>query len=130
MMLKTQTQAAAGSRAPVARRAAAAPLRTRRVCRAEPEQPKTAPIPESFQEPSGFVASDSAGQSNMYPVFTKAYASPTAAPGNTAFAVAAAAIAVAAIVVGLGALTTTGSGPTVDDFKALSEYAAIFSAEI
>ncbi|KIZ07619.1 hypothetical protein MNEG_0334 [Monoraphidium neglectum] len=131
MMLQAQKQVALGSRQAARRNAAVAPLRAPRssgVCRAEP-------TPDSVQEGSGYVAYDSAGQSNMYPVMTKAYADngPNATTeANTGFALFAGAVAVGAIAVAVGLLSikSGGADTTADQFKALSEYASIFAAQI
>lgn len=129
-MLKTQQQAIASSRRGAWGVATVPPMRARRVCRAAEDKP---PEPESFQEPSGFVAYDSAGQSNMYPVFTKAYANTGPddnANATNGIALGAGAVAVGAIVVGLLALGFTGSDVTTDQYKSLSEYASIFAAQL
>ncbi|GBF94492.1 hypothetical protein Rsub_07026 [Raphidocelis subcapitata] len=137
MMLKARTQGISAARAPAAARPAvlrAGSPAARRGAAPRAADEKKEPPPESFQESSGFVAYDSAGQSNMYPVFTKAYAGPAppeTASANNGFAITAAAVAIGAIVVGLFALTNSG-GDTVNlaDYKTLSEYATIFSGEL
>lgn len=72
----------------------------------------------------------------MYPVVTRAYSGPSAADAsgaNAGIALGAAAVAAGAIAVGLLALGAGGGGDVAGDlsqFKALSEYAAAFSAEL
>lgn len=148
-MFATQKQAAAGTShrafttTPVAVRRA----RSVRVRATEPQSaagPNTTTtaegiIPRTTQDASGYVEFDTAGQSNMYPVITKAYetgsAQDTLETGGANFAVGvgAGAIAVAVLAIGLTALSQQGADTTtaaLEQFKSLSEYAAAFSAEL
>jgi hypothetical protein len=109
--------------APVARRVRAVAVRA-------------APQEEPRMEESGYVNSDSAGQSNMYPVITRAYEAKATdiGLGNVAVLLGAAAAAGAAIFFGLnGVQSTAGTPPEVAELKqyqTLSEYASKFSAEV
>lgn len=140
MMLKTQTQQVSASRSSSARARVSVPLRTRTVVRAEETTTSAPPaldLSPNTQAATGYVEFDTAGQSNMYPVVTKAYEAgsdqDTADTGaaNTVVGAGAAVIAVAVLALGLGALSQLGGGSEpVEQFKSLSEYAAAFSAQL
>jgi hypothetical protein len=79
---------------------------------------------------TAYVEFDTAGQSNMYPVVTKAYEAgsdqDTADTGaaNTVVGAGAAAIAVAVLALGLGALSQLGGGkPWRSDLSMMSQSA-------
>lgn len=136
MMLSSKVQQQAAVR-PASRAAAVSLPRARRsacVVRAAEETKQEGLTPESFQEKSGFVAYDSAGQSNMYPVMTKAYAEQAPTPAANAtigIALAAASVGIGAIAIGLSALSKTGTGVVdLSQFKSLTDYAAAFAAEL
>jgi len=88
-------------------------------------------------ESSGFINKDSAGQSNMYPVITRAYESKVTdiGVGNAALLVGAAGAAGAAIFFGVTAVTATSGAPPPEvaelaQYLSLAEYAAKFAAQV
>lgn len=100
------------------------------------EPPKVDFTPNT-QAATGYVEFDTAGQSNMYPVVTKAYETGSdqdtleTSSANLAVGVGAGVIAVAVLALGLAALSQQGAGSDpIEQFKTLSEYAAAFSAEL
>jgi len=118
-----------------------APVRQVRV-RVSTEEAETAAPPKvdftpNTQAASGYVEFDTAGQSNMYPVVTKAFEvgsnQDTLETGsaNLVVGLGAGGIAVAVLALGLVALSQQGAGSDpIEQFKTLSEYAAAFSAEL
>eukprot|EP00195_Chlamydomonas_chlamydogama_P006294 CAMPEP_0202894108 /NCGR_PEP_ID=MMETSP1392-20130828/3557_1 /ASSEMBLY_ACC=CAM_ASM_000868 /TAXON_ID=225041 /ORGANISM="Chlamydomonas chlamydogama, Strain SAG 11-48b" /LENGTH=159 /DNA_ID=CAMNT_0049578677 /DNA_START=58 /DNA_END=537 /DNA_ORIENTATION=- len=97
---------------------------------------------EDNPDAAGFVAKDSAGQANLYPVLTKAYEAGSAADSgeasaaNTTYAIAAAGVALGLIGAGLVALTSGSADPAALDaaefrqYASLSEYSSKFSSEL
>lgn len=87
-------------------------------------------------EESGFISKDSAGQSNMYPVITRAYEAKVTdiSLGNAAAILGASAAAGAAIFLGLSAVQTTGGAPPevveLAQYLTLAEYAAKFASQV
>jgi hypothetical protein len=89
-------------------------------------------------EESGYVNSDSAGQSNMYPVVTRAYEAKVTdiGLGNAAILLGAAAAAGAAIFLGLNGVKEVPTAPAgkevaeLAQYASLSEYAARFQSQL
>jgi hypothetical protein len=88
-------------------------------------------------EPSGYVNKDSAGQSNMYPVITRAYEAKATdiGLGNAALLLGAAAAAGAAIFLGLNGVEKTAGAPIpevveLEQYLTLGEYAAKFQGQL
>jgi hypothetical protein len=112
------TSSRAARSAPLRRARTAAPLV--RPCRAAPQE-------EPKMEESGYVNSDSAGQSNMYPVITRAYEAKATdiGLGNVAAILGAAAAAGAAIFLGLNGVTAEGGLPAAKEVAELAQYATL-----
>eukprot|EP00877_Chromochloris_zofingiensis_P004318 jgi/Chrzof1/13888/Cz08g16060.t1 len=101
------------------------------------EEPKTLTFQPNAQASSGYVEYDTAGQSNMYPVMTKAYEAGSSQDSgsmnsaNTTYAIGAAVVAIGVLAIGLIALTQSGGDATsTEQYLTLTQYAAKFATEL